>query len=159
MVIVEIRNQQKKIPLNPSRIIKIVKKVLKHEGVLKAELSIVFLTDRKIRLLNKKFLKRDNATDVLSFDYTEPSRGDPAKSSKRSSTSPGQSIYAKLEGEVVISAATAYTNARQFNTSPDKEIMLYVIHGILHLLGYDDHSAKDKKRMRGKECELMELVS
>lgn len=63
-----------------------------------------------------------------------------------------------LDGEVIISAQTAKRNAREFKTSTRDEIMLYVIHGILHLLGFDDHSSSGIKKMRAKEKELMALI-
>jgi probable rRNA maturation factor len=139
MVTVEIINQQKKIPLNPARIVKIVRKIFKHEHVHKAQLSVVFVTDRKIRSLNKEFLQQDCSTDVLAFDYTAQ--------------------HPRLDGEIVISATTAYKNARRFGTSSYEELILYVVHGILHLLGYDDHGAKDIKKMRAREKKLMLMIN
>lgn len=105
----------------------------------KAQLSAVFVTDRKIRSLNKEFLQRDCSTDVLAFDYTVQ--------------------HHKLDGEIVISATTAYKNARKFGTSSYEELILYVVHGILHLLGYDDHRAKDTKKMRAREKKLMLMIN
>jgi len=62
----------------------------------------------------------------------------------------------ELKGDVIISVDAAIGNARRFQTSFEYEIVLYMIHGILHLLGFDDHSPADIKRMRHKEKELME---
>ena len=139
-----IENQQKIIPLNTAVLRKIVQKILRHEKISRAAISFVFVTDQKIRTFNKKFLGRDYTTDVLAFDLSE----------KRPAGEKGRS----LEGDVVISATTACTNAKVFKTSPHYEIILYVAHGILHLLGFDDHSPKDIKKIRAKEQELMTLV-
>ena len=80
------------------------------------------------------------ATDVLAFDLRD-----------RKSAS-------ALEGEIVISTGAACRQARQFKTTPQREVTLYVVHGILHLLGYDDHRPADIRKMRSKEKELMELL-
>ncbi len=62
-------------------------------------------------------------------------------------------------GEIIISAETAQTNSRIYRTTPFQEIELYVIHGVLHLLGYDDHRACDSVRMRRKEKELLDYLA
>lgn len=86
-------------------------------------MSIVFVTDAQIRVLNKKFHHADNATDVLTFDLG-------------------------VEADVVISADTAIRNAKVFKTTPEYELYLYVIHGILHLLGYNDAAKAQRARMQ-----------
>jgi len=63
-----------------------------------------------------------------------------------------------LQGDIIISTDAVVANARKFKTSPQHELSLYIVHGILHLLGYDDHAAKDITRMRKKERELMKLL-
>lgn len=100
------------------------------------------MTNRKIRDLNKKFLRHDFATDVLSFDLGEI----PGQES-------GRNVI--FRGEIIISAEMAVSNARRFESPVARELELYIIHGILHLLGYDDHSPKDIKKMRAKEQELV----
>lgn len=139
-----IENQQKIIPLNTAILRKIVQKILRHEKISRASLSFVFVTDQKIRSLHKKYLNKDSATDVLTFDFQEE-------------TPKGKRLK-MLEGDIVISAVTAGKNAKSFKTTPHYEIVLYVAHGILHLLGYDDHSPNDIKKIRAKEQELMALV-
>jgi len=83
-----------------------------------------------MRALNKKYLKHDYVTDVLAFELTE-------------------------ESEIVVCPLVARANAKRYRTSTAREIILYVIHGILHLAGYDDHNAKDKMQMRRVENELL----
>jgi probable rRNA maturation factor len=141
-MIIEIQNQQKKVPIPRSQIKRIAQKILRHEDISRANLSIVFVTDAQIQSLNKKFLHRSYATDVLAF----------ALGSGKKPRAPKQ-----IEGEVVISAPMARKNAKAFKTSVRHELVLYVIHGILHLLGHDDHRPADIRRMRAKEAELMTL--
>jgi probable rRNA maturation factor len=139
---IEIQNLQKRIPISPPRIKRTSRRILKGAGVSSGSLSLVFVTNRKIRDLNKKFLRHDFATDVLSFDLRDI---------------PGQERRRKnfIHGEIVISAEMAASNARRFETPVARELELYIIHGILHLLGYNDHAPKDIKKMRAKEQELM----
>lgn len=99
------------------------------------------MDDRKIRTVNRRYLKHDYATDVLTFDLcTKKKRG-------------------VVEGEIVISAQTAKRNAAEYGTNVKNEIVLYMTHGVLHLLGYDDHSPSGIKKMRAKEKQLLSLVN
>lgn len=119
------------------------KTILRHEGITAADLSCIFVTDRTIQALNKKYLKRNHPTDVLAFDYG------------------GGTVYRvpMFIGEIIISAEAAVKNAKLYRSTVQAEIALYLIHGLLHLLGYDDHSHRDRRRMRDKEKELLEVVS
>jgi len=138
------KNLQKKLPLNLPQITKIAKQILRYEGIKSSELSIVFVTSQKIRAFNKKFLNRNYTTDVLAFDM-----GDQNTSIK---------MKAVLFGDIIISTDAAIQNARMFKTLVEYEITLYIVHGILHLLGYDDHKREDIKNMRSKEQELLEKL-
>jgi len=91
-----------------------------------------------MKILNQKYLKYNFSTDVLAFDLREQ------KGSLRT-----------LGGEIIISTDTAKRNSKIYGTTLKKEIVLYVIHGILHLVGYDDHEARDIRRMREKEQEIL----
>lgn len=150
-MIIEVQNLQKQIPLRPSRITHLVRNVLVREGVQTAVLSIAVVTDGRIRALNKTFLRRDRTTDVLAFDFKEDT---PARACRNTA---GRTTH--LEGEIVVSATTAVKNAKRYGVPSYSELMLYVIHGLLHLLGYDDHASRDRGRMRRKERELMAAVA
>lgn len=131
---IAVRNLNKRFRISEHCIKKIVKdilRILKRSPV--AELEVIFLSDAAIRPINKKFKNRNTATDVLSF---------------------------KLDalGEVIISSDTALKNSRVFGTYFEKEIVLYVIHGILHLLGYEDGTFLQKKRMSQKENSILEKL-
>ena len=84
-----------------------------------------------MRAINQKYLKHDYVTDVLTFDLGEGS------------------------GEIIICPSVACANAKAYQTSAEKEIILYVIHGILHLSGFDDHSPQDIIQMRKMEKKLL----
>jgi probable rRNA maturation factor len=100
-------------------------------GCPNASLSIVFVGTKRMRAINKKYLKHDDLTDVLSFDLGE-----------------GLS-------EIIICPQVASAQAKTHHTSIEGEIILYVVHGILHLVGFDDHKPKDILHMRRMEEKLL----
>lgn len=143
---IEIKNLQHRVPLSPGAFLASTGKILKTERVSVSQLSVVFVNDRKIRALNKAFLGRDETTDVIAFDLRTPSqRQKPAKRA------------GDLDGEIVISAPRARANARRYKVTLQQELLLLIAHGIAHLLGYDDHTPADRRRMRKKERELLAL--
>ncbi|MCA9404089.1 MAG: rRNA maturation RNase YbeY [Candidatus Omnitrophica bacterium] len=138
---IDITDQQKKLPLKISSIQTNVETILRHLKIRKADLSLAFVSSQKIRALNIKYLNRAHTTDVLAFDLSSGEDG------------PGV-----LTGEVIISTDAVVQNARRFGTTPASELALYIIHGILHLTGYDDHAAADRERMRAKEQEVLRAL-
>lgn len=143
---IDVQNLQKQIPITPDQIASTVKKILRRERVLSAQLSIVFVTDKEIRALNKKYLKHDYATDVLAFNFLD---------------SPKQTKCLKpkeMNAEIIISTGAVCRQAKIFNNSLMRELTLYVIHGIFHLLGFDDHRPNDIKRFRAKEEEILTFL-
>ena len=110
--------------------------VLEGEGVREAKVTLAFVDSAHIHRLNKQFLGHDEPTDVITFPYTDPG----AK---------------KLEGEVVIGYEVARENAADRGHELGLELLLYVVHGCLHLCGYDDTTDKAAARMRAKEREYL----
>ncbi|MFH1889106.1 MAG: rRNA maturation RNase YbeY [Candidatus Omnitrophota bacterium] len=135
---ITIRNLQNKVPVSPKIVIKTVKKVLSSERIRKnGEIAFSFVTDREIRRLNLKYLGKDSPTDVIAFDVAEP-------------VQPG-----KIFADIVISSERAVDNAVRFKTTALYELYLYVIHGVLHILGYDHREKEDRLMMRKKEAALI----
>jgi len=133
--------------LRPSRIIKAIKKVLRREGVKNAQLSLTFVTRQRMQALNKKYLNHPYATDVLAFDFLPSKRIQRSRHSK------------EVSGEVVVSSEAACQQARRLGVKKEQELVLYIVHGVLHLLGFDDHCPKDIKRFRAKEKEVLRSLS
>lgn len=121
----------------------IVKSVLGYAGIKDASLSIVFATDREIKRLNRLYLGKNRFTDVLSFSMRE------GKRLKKDSS---------ILGDIVVSVDRARKQARRFDSTFEKEMYLYIIHGILHLLGYCDEAPSSRKRMRRKEEEILKAL-
>ncbi len=113
--------------------------VLEGEGVKEAKISLALVTDDKIAEINKRFLDHDGPTDVITFPLSNPK----AK---------------KLEGELVLGANVAQREAADRGHDVHTELCLYVIHGVLHLCGYDDRNPKDKAAMRKKEREYLKKL-
>jgi probable rRNA maturation factor len=110
----------------------IARAVLEGEGVADYEISLAFVDDPTIHRLNKRYLEHDEPTDVLSFPLSDAG-------SK------------KLAGELVIGAEVALARAGEHGHDVQAELGLYVIHGLLHLCGYDDHEPADADAMRARE--------
>ncbi|MBI5873463.1 MAG: rRNA maturation RNase YbeY [Candidatus Omnitrophica bacterium] len=128
----------RKIPISVISIKKIVKNILKEEKVKKAFLTIVLVQDAMIRRLNRKYMSKDLSTDVLSFDLVHPF------SSKMG-----------IVGDVVVCVDTAAAVAKKIKVTFEEELMRYIVHGILHLIGYDDSSLVEKKKMWKRQEELL----
>ncbi|MBU6391475.1 MAG: rRNA maturation RNase YbeY [Planctomycetes bacterium] len=132
----EIIDLQKFQPIDKNKIKKIIKGILKVEKK-DAELSIVFIDNKTIKQINRAFLGHNYATDVLSFTYDEPS------------------FKNNVKGEIVVSVEMASKLSRRYGYEVEGEIVLYLVHGLLHLLGYDDKRKKDAKKMHQRAGELL----
>lgn len=115
-----------------------------------AEVSVVITDDETVRELNRRYLNLDEPTDVLSFPLAEaPGRSD----------APGEFVgppdgVVHL-GEVIVSYPTAERQAREQGHGVEREIAHLVVHGLLHLLGYDHGEREEERRMRAREDELL----
>jgi probable rRNA maturation factor len=128
---IELANEQRAVPIPEAQVKRLARQIAGRRS-----LSIAFVTNAAIRRLNRRFLRHDFATDVLSF----PLGGDPW-------------------GELVISAEFARSEARRRGIPVEEELLRYVAHGILHLLGYDDHDPGPRERMwRRQERELRKVM-
>ncbi|MBN1353061.1 MAG: rRNA maturation RNase YbeY [Candidatus Omnitrophica bacterium] len=106
--------------------------ILRKRGVKNGIIDITFVQDDRIKELNAGYMGRKWPTDVLSFLLERKKRGNEKR----------------IIGDIYISSEMAYLNAKRFNTGFRDEIVLYVIHGVLHVLGFGDKTAKEKKKIR-----------
>ena len=128
---------------------KIVRQVLKAEGVAPPyEVSLVFTDSETVQRLNRDYRGVDEPTDVLAF-YMLPQKG-----TDSSFALPPDGVT-RL-GEVIISYPQALAQAKDQGHSLERELALLVIHGILHLLGYDHERPEEESKMRERERELLE---
>lgn len=128
---------------------RIARQVLKTEGVAPPyEVSLVFTDSETVRQLNRDYRGVDKPTDVLSFHML------PQKGNDSSFALPPDGVT-RL-GEVIISCPQAAEQAREQGHSPERELALLIIHGLLHLLNYDHEEPQEESDMREKEKELLE---
>jgi len=128
---------------------RIAQQVLKAEGVAPPyEVSLVFTNSETVKQLNRDYRGVDEPTDVLAFYML------PQKEVDSSFALPPDGVT-RL-GEVIISYPQAVEQAREQGHSPERELALLVIHGILHLLGYDHEKPAEESQMRERERELLE---
>ena len=113
-----------------------LKAVAESEGKRLGDIGIIFCSDNFLLNVNKEYLKHDYFTDIITFDYCEG---------------------VKLSGDLFISVDSVRSNAAFYETEFHVELRRVIVHGLLHLMGYDDHSDEDITQMRAKEnaCLLM----
>jgi probable rRNA maturation factor len=128
---VSIADQQSRIEINPDSLLAAAKRILQDADYLYGELSIAVVDDPTIHRLNREYLQHDYPTDVLSFLLEEGGN--------------------RLIGQVILSTDTAAREAAKVGWSTETELLLYVIHGTLHLVGYDDLADAPRGEMRRAE--------
>jgi probable rRNA maturation factor len=174
---VAIANRQAALRIDRRRLIRLAKAVLEMEEVALAEISVAIIDDAQIHAINRQFLNHDCPTDVISFlldggearDLKPPAAGkndrkpSGASRSRRARKPPSRhrrrGSGKMIGGEIVISGETAGRNAAEYGVSPQTELELYLVHGLLHLCGYDDLSTREKRLMRRREAEALAIVA
>lgn len=137
MIDVAIHNET---DVNPptDRLQTVVRTILADHGFRTAEVSLAIVDDETIHRLNREYLQHDYPTDVLSFVLD------------------AQDEF--LCGEVIVSADTASLVANDYALETVDEMLLYFVHGTLHLVGYDDHAPQDRRKMREQERFYLEGI-
>ena len=136
---IRVRNQQRRFPV----VSKEIRKATIHlmDGLLEAnayDLTIVFVNETRMAKINLKHLHHEGTTDIITFDYTTPSL---------------------LHGELIICPAVVSEHATQYRVALGLEIARNIIHGVLHLLGYDDSQTIARKKMKRQENRLLQKLS
>lgn len=132
---VEIANQQSTLAVDEDRLRGVCLAIATDAGYTAGALSLAVVDDPTIHELNRRHLAHDYPTDVLSF----PLLDDPPR----------------LEGEVIVSADTARANAAEYGWPAEDELLLYVVHGVLHLVGHRDKSDHETAAMRAAEARYL----
>jgi rRNA maturation RNase YbeY len=139
---IEIQNDQKVCNVDSRSLINHAEKFMQALGRQDGELSILLVDDDNIKTLNKQHRNIDSATDVLSFPQMDDNE-----------------FISHLLGDVVISVETAKRQASEHHFSLEQELVLLLLHGLLHLLGYDhERSPKEEQVMKEKTWELFALI-
>ncbi len=131
-------NEQASLAIDEDRLIAVANIILAESEYPSATVSIAVVDDPTIQALNVQYLKHDYPTDVLSFVLEESPE--------------------RVEGELVISTDTAIREAAEAGWTASDELLLYVIHGTLHLIGYDDHEPVDQVEMYAAEAHYLQRM-
>jgi len=123
--------RSQRLPLTKQNISQIVNLVFNAEGIKNYSLNFNFISGKEIQKINKNYLNHDYVTDIITFPYAENDK--------------------LIDGEIFISPEQVKENSKAYNSSYRNEIKRVVIHGCLHLLGYDDRTGKQVELMRKKE--------
>lgn len=113
-----------------------LKRVAQEEKRSVGDINVIFCSDAYILELNNKYLNHNYFTDIITFDYC---------------------VGNMLSGDLFISVDTVKENSLFYNTSFEEELFRVIVHGVLHLIGYDDHTEEEKKIMRFKEDFYLQL--
>ncbi|HLA84455.1 MAG TPA: rRNA maturation RNase YbeY [Thermoguttaceae bacterium] len=134
-LVIDVADEQSVLTVDRKRIRAVVRRALEASGIERAQVSVAVVDDPAIHELNRRYLRHDYPTDVLSFVLE---RG------------PG-----RLEGQIVVSADTAQSEAARYGWPAENELLLYVVHGALHLAGCEDSTPESREEMRRKEREVL----
>ena len=140
-----IANRQRTRKINSRQLKKIVGELFSELKITEAELGIHFVGAKEMARVNWQFLHHEGSTDVITFDHQE--------SEVRS-----QKSELKLNGELFICIDDAVKQAKEFGTNWQSEVVRYVVHGVLHLLGYDDLKPQLRRVMKREENRLVRLL-
>jgi rRNA maturation RNase YbeY len=121
--------------LKKAEVHKLVKSLSSDLDFSVSNLEINFISERSILDINKTYLKHHYTTDIITFDYSDAEK--------------------IIDGEIFISMDDAFSNSKKFKVPYSEELTRLIIHGILHLLGYDDRTITDKKIMKRLENKLL----
>ena len=134
---VQVLDRQRALTISAAWLGRVVRRALARQGVTRAEIAILLVGDRRMARLHEQWLGIPGPTDVITFDLAD---GGPRGG---------------LQGDIAVSAETARRVARELGWQPRHELAYYVVHGLLHLAGYDDHDPADRRAMRARERVLL----
>ncbi len=138
-------NHQKRVPLPLPQLERFMKRMNRELGLRKGSAFVRFVTDAEMKRLNQKFRKKPKTTDVLSFPSEDRAR-------PRSLRVRTKQLRGSFLGDIAISPTVAGRNAKAFGRSMPEEICVLLLHGVLHLLGYDHET--DRGEMERVEAAL-----
>ena len=143
---VEIINHQSFLRVPKQKIKDVLEHVMQEELGREVNVNVAVTSNRKIAELNRAFLSHAGPTDVLAFPFT------------------GEDVVEiehedDLFGEIIISAEMAKEEAKKRELDPQLELILYALHGMLHLVGYDDQTKNDAGKMRRRQAQILKSFS
>jgi probable rRNA maturation factor len=139
MITVQITNHFEKLPADAPKLKKLVWTVCKQFGISRARISIGIVDDAEITVLNKRFLSHEGTTDCLSFDLSDETEPE------------GRKVF-----DLIVNGEMALREAARRGHAAQAELALYITHGLLHDLGFDDATEQQARRMHRTEDEILQ---
>jgi rRNA maturation RNase YbeY len=145
---VHVQSHVRRVTFNQARLEQLAEVILSDVGAASGELGILFVGERRMQGLNRRYRGKDRTTDVLAFAMRESRPPHPL---------PFTSV---MLGDVVIAVPTATRQAKQGQRSLDEELKVLLVHGILHLCGYDhERNEKEARRMHRRERKILQSLA
>lgn len=149
---ISIRNRQRSRAIDTRRLRQIASALVVDELQYRSvELGIHLIGARAMAALNWRWLRHEGSTDILTFDEYDLTAPD--------DTGAGGDVRPELCGELFISVDDAVIQAREFGTTPGAELVRYLVHGVLHLRGFDDQQAGRRRAMKQEENRLLRRLA
>jgi len=138
-LLLEVLDEQDEFAVDLDKIRSLCERILGDHQIMSGKVNVVLVNSETIQQYNRDFLQHDYPTDVISFPI-EDRRGE-----------------GYLEGEVLVCTEIAQCRAAEFGWTAEEELLLYVVHGLLHLTGYDDTTPEQRAAMQEKERSYLAL--
>ena len=136
---ISIRQRLRPVPFRRDRLLALVRKALARVAPFAADLRILVVDDADMRAWNRRFLNRRRTTNVISFPEDDPRDAAPDR----------------LSGDILISAPTCLRQTRDWRGSPEERVFFFIVHGLLHLAGYDhERGGEGARKMRRAEMDV-----
>jgi len=140
-----VANRQRRQKINSRLLKEIVGGLFAELQITDAELGINLVAAREMALVNETFLNHTGSTDVITFDHRETVRK--------------SRVATTIHGELFVCVDDAIAQAKEFKTNWQSEVVRYIVHGVLHLLGYDDLKPQLRRTMKREENRLVRLLA
>ena len=141
MITIQITNRFEKLPASAPKLRKLVRAVCKRFGISQARISLGIVDDAEITVLNKRFLNQKGTTDCLSFDLSDETEPE------------GRKVF-----DLIVNGALALREAARRGHEAQAELALYITHGLLHDLGFNDATEEQARRMHRTEDEILQQL-
>ena len=149
-------NRQRTKKINARLLKQIAKTLLAELQINEAELGINLVAATEMARVNETFLNHTGSTDVITFNHADRPNTSPSPVGRERA---GVRVLSALHGEVFICVEVAVSQAKQFQTTWQSEVVRYLTHGVLHLLGHDDHRPIARRKMKREENRLLRLLA
>ncbi len=147
-MLIHMQSRVRRITFDQMRLERSARTILADVGETSAELGILFVGDQRMRGLNRRYRGKDRTTDVLAFAMREAARPEVSR------------LMPDMLGDVVISIPTAWRQAKEARRTLEEEIVCLLVHGILHLCGYDhERGEKEARRMHRRERMILQSIA